>query len=85
MNHKKKLESLEGKRVVMLLGNLIFSHPIILEGAGLVNTAGQPARPLTDEEILTAIKTFSVKELMEGGQAMLTYKWQEIPPPPYKH
>lgn len=85
MNHNKRFKSLKGKRVVMLLGNLIFTHPIVLEGKGLLNPAGLPARPLTDGEIVAAIKTFTVKELMEKGQAMLTYKWQEIPPPTTKN
>lgn len=87
MNRKKKFKSfnLKGKRAVTLLGNLVFFYPIILEGEGLVNPAGLPAHKLTDDEILAAFKRLTLKEIMERGESMLTYKWKELPPPPFKH
>lgn len=76
-----KFQSLKGKRTVMLLGNLIFFYPLVIEDEGVVTVGGAPARPLKDEEVLAALNKIKIGDLRTGlNQSMLTFRWMEILP-----
>jgi len=56
---------------------------MIVEGKGLVDASGNPARSVSNEEIVAALKKLTIEEIMgERGEkpAMLNFKTIEIVP-----